>query len=290
MVKSALRSVGFYVLVLVGTGIVVAFALSFVPDSSIDLSAAGRFRNYLHILFTFDYGYTEVHNVPVSTLLWDRSLNSLMLIGGAILIVGGFGVSLGVWAALRPESQWLNVVVGTAHALSSIPVLVWAFLLLILSGIGVGIFPNFNALDGAGALETVLIYAVPIVALGMGDGLLSDVIRNVRSEAQRELNQTYIRALRARRVPVLGHLSKGITPQILYVISSKISYLVSGTIVIEVIFNVRGLAWLIYRSVAESPKEYPLVLAATMLFVGIIVVLNLIAELIALWADPRLRA
>jgi len=281
--------VGFSLLVFAGAGVVVALALSFVPDRSIDLSTPERFRTYLYTLFSFDYGASEQYNVPLSVLLWDRGLNSLMLIGGAVLMLGAVGVSLGVGSAFRPGSYGLKIGIGIAHAFSAVPVLVWAFLLLILSGAGFGVYPNFNVLESAAEWEKIFFYGVPILSLGLGDGMLSDIIRNVRNEAQRELEKPHVRALRARNVPVLVHVWQGIVSQVFSAITNKISYLVSGTIVVEVIFDIRGLAWLIYRSVAKAPKEYSLVLAATMLFVGIVVVLNVLGEIVSVMTDPRLR-
>jgi len=289
MVYRISTRVGFALLVFAGAGVVMALALSFVPDRSIDLSTFERFRTYLYTLLSFDYGASERYSVPFSVLLWDRGLNSLMLIGGAIFILGAAGVSLGVGAAFRPESYGLKVGVGVAHVLSAVPVLVWAFLLLIVSGAGFGVYPNFSVLESAAEWEKIFFYGVPILSLGLGDGMLSDIIRNVRNETQRELGKPHVRALQARNVPVLGHVWRGIVSQVFSTITNKISYLVSGTIVVEVIFDIRGLAWLIYRSVAETPKEYSLVLAATMLFVGIVVVLDVIGETISVMTDPRLQ-
>lgn len=289
MIYRVLSRAGFALLVFAGAGVVMALALSFVPDRSTDLSALERFYTYLYTLFSFDYGASEQYNVPLSVLLWDRGLNSLMLIGGAVFILGAAGISLGVSSAFRPESYGLNIGTSTAHALSAVPVLVWAFLLLIVSGAGFGVYPNFNVLESAAEWEKIFFYGVPILSLGLGDGMLSDIIRNVRNETKRELEKPYIRALQARNVPVLGHVWRGIVSQVFSTITNKISYLVSGTIVVEVIFDIRGLAWLIYRSVAETPKEYSLVLAATMLFVGIVIVLNVLGETVSVMTDPRLR-
>lgn len=289
MVYKTVKNTLFAVSVLLGTGIVLALALSFVPDASVELSTSERFLSYMHTLLTFDYSRPRTHDASMAALLLDRSINSFILIGGAVLIVGGGGTVLGIGSAMRPGSRVIGFFVQVSHTLSAIPVLVWALGLLSLSVMWFGIFPNFNFLENAGPWEALLIYSVPIASLGMGDGLLSEVVRNMENETRSELSKPYVRALRVRKASVFRHLLRGISSQFLYVITSKISYLVSGTIVVEVIFDVRGLAWLIYRSVAESPKEYTLVLAATMIFVGIVVFLNLISEIVALTADPRLR-
>jgi peptide/nickel transport system permease protein len=286
MVSVVLRRIGFALLVLIGAGVTVSLALSFVPDSSLDLSRLERFRTNLQTLATFDYSRSVGTEIP--RLLWDRGLNSLTLIGGALVFMLGIGVPLGVGRALRPESHGVQVVAGVVHTLSSIPILVWAFGLLMLSGRLFGVYPDFTNLEQAGGLETILIYAAPMMALGIGDGMLSDAVRNIQHEAEEELDKTYVRALRARGVSIAGHLFRGTVSPVFRVVADKIAYLISGTIVVEYIFNVAGLAREIYLSLVSTP-EYTVVIAATMLFVLITVGLNLLCEFLALAADPRLR-
>lgn len=288
MVAVLLRRVGFAALVMLGAGVVVSLLLSFVPDQSTDLTAWGRFVQNLGTLITFDYGVSEAANFSIATILWDRGVKSLTLIGGAIFLMVAVGVPLGVGSAIREDSRALQVATGAVQALSSIPILVWAFVLLIGSGLTFGVYPSFNNLAGAGLGETVLIYVVPIAALALGDGMLSDIVRNVQTETERELNQTYVRALRARSVSASRHLRRGILAPTLSSIANKITYLISGTIVVEYVFNVQGLAYQILTSIT-GVKDYPLVLAATMIFVGLIVVLDLLSDLAALATDPRLR-
>ena len=251
MLSVLLRRFGFGVLVLLGSGSAVALAVSFVPDSTTDATVLRQWWTYLQVLVTFDYGTVDSVNRSMSTLLWHRG--------------------------------------QVGHTLSSVPILVWAFALLALSTAVFGVAPNFGNLQGASTGEALLIYAVPIAALALGDGVLSDIIRHVRSEAEQEVEQTYVRALRARKAPVLRHVWRGIVGPVFTVVSNKIAYLISGTIVVEYVFGARGLAYQIYWSI-EATKEYEVVLAATLVFVAVTVLLKLLSEFVALMADPRLRA
>jgi peptide/nickel transport system permease protein len=288
MFKVLFRRIGFALLVLVGAGGAVALALGFVPDSTTDASALERWGTYLHILLTFDYGTVDSVNRSMSTLLWGRGQITLTLIGGALSSMLVIGIPLGVGRALWPESQTLGWATGAVHVLSSIPILVWAFALLALSTAVFGVAPSFSNLARADGGETFLIYAVPVLSLVLGDGILSDIIRHIRSEAEQEVDQTYVRALQARQVPVVRHVWRGIIGPVFTVVSNKIAYLISGTIVVEYVFGAQGLAWQIYWAI-EGTKEYEVVLAATLLFVAVTVLLKLLSELVALMADPRLR-
>jgi ABC-type dipeptide/oligopeptide/nickel transport system permease component len=289
MLSVLLRRFGFGVLVLLGSGSAVALAVSFVPDSTTDATVLRQWWTYLQVLVTFDYGTVDSVNRSMSTLLWHRGQVTLTLISGALLLMLALGVPLGVGRALWPESQGIRWATGLGHTLSSVPILVWAFALLALSTAVFGVAPNFGNLQGASTGEALLIYAVPIAALALGDGVLSDIIRHVRSEAEQEVEQTYVRALRARKAPVLRHVWRGIVGPVFTVVSNKIAYLISGTIVVEYVFGARGLAYQIYWSI-EATKEYEVVLAATLVFVAVTVLLKLLSEFVALMADPRLRA
>jgi ABC-type dipeptide/oligopeptide/nickel transport system permease component len=74
------------------------------------------------------------------------------------------------------------------------------------------------------------------------------------------------------------------------VFTGKISLLIAGTVVVEYVFNWRGLGFEILEAVsATGAKDYPVILAATMLFVGVIILLNFAGEVAAILSDPRLR-
>lgn len=293
MLRAILRRIGFAVLVLVGTAVVVSLALSFVPDGSTDAPVFQRWGDHLHTVFAFSYGgetgIVESRGVSLSKILWEGGTITLTLIGGGVLTILAVGLPLGIGRARRPESRTLQVATSFAHVLSSVPTLVWAFVLLVTAVALFGVAPNHSLLDGAGPGEATLIYAAPIIALALGDGTLSDVIRHVRSETEKELGQTYVRALRARQAPVFRHVWRGIVGPVFSVIANKIAYLMSGTIVVEYVFGFPGLASQIYYSIESTPKGYDVILSATLLFVGVTVLMNVLSEVIALTADPRLR-
>ena len=135
-----------------------------------------------------------------------------------------------------------------------------------------------------------LVLLLPVAALALGDGMLADIVRLMEQETSRILEQDYIRAVRARNVGLGRHLFRGIVGPAVSIMAGKISYLISGSIVVEFVFGWRGLAFQTLSAVSKTgSKDYPLILAMTMLFVGIVLLLNLFSDLTALFADPRLR-
>jgi peptide/nickel transport system permease protein len=290
MIAYVARRVVYLFLVMVGAGITVCVLLAFVPDARLEASAMERTVDNLHTLFTLDFGgLSRAENFPLWEVLWDRGLTSLLLISGAtflLVLVGVGGVFL---AVMRPSSYVLNGIVRGLRALSTMPILVWAFIFLMLSGALFGVFPNYNNLSSASGGEVLLIYATPILVLSLGDGMLSDLIDSTTGEVEREMGSAYVQSLWARGMDERIHVLRGITGPVIIAVSSKISYLIGGTIVVEFIFNFQGLAYQIYQSVV-GVKDYPLVIAATMLFVVVVLGMHLFGEVVRRALDPRIAA
>lgn len=290
MVPYLVHRVVYLLLVMIGAGVTVCLLLAFVPDAQLEASATERTLENLRTLFTFDFGgLSKAENFFLWEVLWDRGLTSLLLISGATLLLLFFGVGVVFFAVLHPGSYVLNGIVSGLRALSTVPILVWAFIFLMLSGTLFGVFPNYNNLTRASGLEVFLIYATPILVLFLGDGLLSDLIDSTKGEVERELSSAYVQSLWARGMDAKLHVVRGITGPVIIAVSSKVSYLIGGTIVVEFIFNFQGLAYQIYQSVV-GVKDYPLVIAATMLFVVFILGMHLFGEVARRLLDPRIAA
>jgi len=290
MIAYVARRAIYLFLVMVGAGLAVCVLLAFVPDAQLEASAIERTFDNLHTLFTLDFGgQSRAENFPLWEVLWERGRTSLLLISGATFLLVLVGVGGVLLAVLNPGSYVLKGVIDVLRALSTVPILVWAFVFLMLSGALFGVFPNYNNLSSASGVEVLLIYATPILVLFLGDGMLSDLIDSTTGEVEREMGSPYVQSLWARGMDEKLHVVRGITGPVIIAVSSKVSYLIGGTIVVEFIFNFQGLAYQIYQSVV-GVKDYPLVIAATMLFVVLVLGMHLFGEIVRRMLDPRIAA
>ena len=124
----------------------------------------------------------------------------------------------------------------------------------------------------------------------MGDSLLADVARTLQTETTRLLDQDYIRAARARKVGLRRHLIRTLAPVAISTLAGKTAYLIGGGVVVEYVFGWPGLGFQVLEILTtDGPKDYPFILAATTLFVGLTLLLNLASDLAVLASDPRLR-
>ena len=287
MTVEVFKRVGFALLVFLGAGVTVSIALALVPDYTLELDFGARMAENLHTLIAFDYGYTESENMPIGAAIWHGGVRSLMLIFGALVFALVFGLSIGILAGLKRDLFLIKTITGTVYAVSSVPVLVWAAVVLALAP-QPPTYDVFEAAESWGAKLFVLL--LPVAVLALGDGLLADLVRTMREEAVKAVDQEYIRAIQARGVPLGRHLFRSLVGPAASILAGRISYLISGGIVVEFVFGWRGLAFQTLEAVRRAgAKDYPLILAQTMLFVGIVLLLNLASDLTALFADPRLR-
>lgn len=290
MLIPVLRRIGGALLVLAGVGSATCIALAFVPSPS-EASLLERIGTNLDIFFTLEYGGRSLlENRPVMDVVSDRAAKSGVLIGGALLLVMGLGVPIGVWAALRPWSRLARASAGLLRSLSVVPVLILGVAVVAIATEGFGLPPFRQVLGLAGGGAVLAIYLLPMLTLAFGDGLLGDVMRTVETETARTTAQPWYRAAKARGVSLRRHLTRRLLPPTTAVLASKAAYLVSGSVVVEYVFGWQGLGYLMLNALVQAgPKDYALVLAATTLMVGIVVLLDMASAVVALAADPQRR-
>ena len=289
MAAKIIQRLGYALLLWIGAGAVVSMALALVPDPG-EASFWQRAGTNLTTFFTFDYAGRRSENFPLLEVVLNRSLLSFTLIGGALALALALGVSAGVTAALKPHNRLVGAWAGILNTLSAMPVLVFGILAILITT-RLGFAPPFRlALEGAGAGAALLIYLLPMLTLAVGDNLLADVARTLWAETTRFLEQDYVRAARARNVSTRRHLIRTLIPATISTFAGKTAYLIGGTVVVEYVFGWPGLAFQVLEILTtDGLKDYPFILAATTLFVGLTVLLNLASDLAVLASDPRLR-
>lgn len=272
-------------------GALISLLLSLVPDyERYDMSVWSRFAENFTTFLTFRYGDAVVEQYPIFDILRARGVKTALLITGALLITLAVSIPLGIHSARNKEHRRAHLVNGLIYGLSSVPTLVWATLLLIFFQRTMKVFLHWQLLPNYPLGWRLMIYLLPMICLALGDGMLADMTRHIRDEAVKLLEQDFVRSLRARNVMIQPHLYRGLIPTIMAVIAGKIAYLFGGAIVVEYIFGWQGLGYALFGAVSRpGSKDYPLILAATMLFIAAALLVNLFSALSAIWADPRLR-
>jgi ABC-type dipeptide/oligopeptide/nickel transport system permease component len=246
-----------------------------------------QFLDYIVGLAHLDFGRSLALRTPVSTLLWQALLPTLLLTLGGTLVSVVVGVPLGVAAALRRRT-WLDYLASVGALLGiSIPVFVWGVLLLLAFSLQWPLLPSAGAgNDPLGVLRSLIL---PSLATGFFQVGL--VARITRSSLLSVLSNDYVRTARAKGLgpaAVIGsHALRNALIPVLTVIGLNAGTLLGGALVAETVFTRPGLGRLILDAIAA--RDYPVIQGVMILSVVLVMLLNLVTDLLYTAADPRVR-
>lgn len=230
---------------------------------------------------SFDFGYSTVARDDVVRATWHAVGSSVTLVAGTTLLLLAVGVPLGLASAARPRQLALRTANRVVDLLSALPVLVWSTLIFVLAARAGGVI-----LRGDARLAPAI--AAAVLALFLGDRLLSDLVQRVTVRGREVLAEPYMRTVRASGFGVRRHLLLSVVPAVGESVASRAVFLVSGAIVAERVFAVNGLGFLVIQALVQQEQEPRLVLAAAMALVCIALSLRAVSRTAALLADPRL--
>jgi ABC-type dipeptide/oligopeptide/nickel transport system permease component len=225
---------------------------------------------------------------PVTTLLAQALLPTLLVTIGGTLVSVLVGVPLGVLAALR-RGTWLDYLASVGALLGvSVPVFVWGVLLLLLFTLQWPVLPSAGA--GDNPLEVARALILPSLATGFFQVGL--VARITRSSLLSVLANDYVRTARAKGLGPLtivgGHALRNALIPVITVIGLNAGTLLGGAVVAETVFTRPGLGRLILDAI--NARDYPVIQGVMIISVILVVVLNLVTDVLYSVADPRVRA
>jgi peptide/nickel transport system permease protein len=236
-------------------------------------------------------GFSYVNHASVKSLLAGRVVVTVVLAVGAALLWLAMGGTIGVISAIRQRSVWDRLALGFAIFFISAPVfwlglvLLWVFWYKLGVAAGTGYFP-----PGQYGLLTWLDHMIlPWFTLAL---LYAGwYARMTRGAVLDTLRQDYVRTARAKGLGeariLLRHVLRACLTPILTMFGMDLAALVSGTVIVEVVFNLNGLGQWVVQSVTSD--DIPSVLAVTVLAALAVMVANLIVDILYAYVDPRVR-
>lgn len=243
-----------------------------------------------------DLGFSFRTRRPVSLEIGDRLPNTLLLGGVSLLMSIVIAIPIGIISALKRYSL-LDYVLSTLSLVGiSVPVFWVALLLLQVFAIrlnwlpGVGMHSVREQYEGWAAVVDVIRHTIlPATVLSLAQ--TASWSRYQRSALLEVLGQDYIRTARAkglreRQVIGIHALRNALIPTIT-LIGLSVPSLVTGAFITETIFGWPGMGRLGVDAI--NGRDYPIIMAVTMLSALLIVLGNLLADIAYAWADPRIR-
>jgi len=255
-----------------------------------------RYISWLVKTLQGDFGFSFRTRRPVALEIGDRLPNTLLLGGVALLISMVIAVPIGIISALKRYTLIDYILSTLALVGISVPVFWVALVLLQIFAIqlnwlpGVGMRSVRVEYEGFAAILDVIRHMIlPATVLSLAQ--TASWSRYQRSALLEVLGQDYIRTARAkgvreRRVIGVHALRNALIPMVT-LIGLSVPSIVTGAFITETIFGWPGMGRLGVESI--NGRDYPIIMAVTMLSALLIVFGNLLADIAYAWVDPRIR-
>ncbi len=244
-----------------------------------------------------DFGRSMIDGSPVMSHILDRLPNTLELTITAIVIGVLISIPLGVIGALRRGSKTDHTLTVTSVAGFAVPQFWMGLMLILIFSVtleqhGLPWLPSsgaFSAYQGGDFFDRLLHLILPATVLSFF--YTSVWSRFIRSSMLEVLSQDYIRTARAkgmseRRVVYLHGLRNALIP-LITLIGLELPGLVSGGLVVEVVFGWPGIGKLAFERALQY--DYSTVMGITFFATLLVIAGNLLADVLYGVLDPRIR-
>jgi ABC-type dipeptide/oligopeptide/nickel transport system permease component len=252
-----------------------------MKNSGLDKPVMVQYLLYMKNLLRLDFGYSFYFNgqtiLQIFLRQWPYSIQLGLLTMGFSIIVG---MGLGIAAAIR-QGTWVDFM-GTAVSLFclAMPSFVLALLLQIVFAIKLHWVPT-------GGWDSPKQWILPVLANSLGPVLILQ--RFTKASMVDVIRSNYVRTARAkglneRRVTFVHIFKNALTP-IVTVGGPMLAGLITGSFFVETIFRIPGVGQFFVQAIGN--RDYPLIMATTLVWTAIITITYLITDLVYAMIDPR---
>ena len=253
----------------------------------LDSSLGQQLITFLERAPRLDFGTSIVKRDDVRSVISGRILPSVYLIVLSVLVALVLAFPLGILSAVKRNRLPDHSVRTLTMVAFAMPTFWLGLMLILLFSLKLGVLPSAGYGEGfVGILRSL---ALPAITLGLS--LAPLLMRTLRSSLIEALAMEYTEAARARgfsSLRVVGkHALRNSLIPLITVLSINVGFLISGTVVVENVFQIPGLGSLLVQSVLN--RDYPVVQALVVIFGVAVIVINLLADLTYAIVDPRVR-
>ncbi len=257
-----------------------------------------QYVRYLGALARGRLGESFSQRRPVADAIATALPNTAVLAGAGLLIDFLLGIGIGVFQAARARRRSDVALTNATLFLHSLPIFWLGLVLLLVFGQWLHWFPVGGITDpvlydahslGGKLLDRLRHLALPALTLGLVGA--AGTARFQRAALLEALGQDYVRTARAKGLRessvLVRHALRDALLPVITLLGLALPFLLTGAVFVETVFAWPGLGKLAADAIAA--RDYPLVLATTLLASAVVVAGSLLADLLAALADPRVR-
>ena len=269
-----------------------------IRDLGLDRPVSEQYWYFVVNAFQGDLGRSFIFGEPALKLIIQRMPATMELALFSLLMAVVFGIPLGIYAGLKPNSKVSKTIMAGSILGFSMPTFWVGIILIMFFSVSLGWLPSTGRGEVAtyfGITSSIFTFDglshIFLPAFNLALFKLSSVIRLARAGTREVILQDYIKFARAKGVAesrvVRVHLLKNIMIPVVTIIGLEFGSLIAFSTVTETVFAWPGMGKLIIDSIYNLDR--PVVVAYLIIIVVIFVTLNLIVDILYSVLDPRVR-
>jgi peptide/nickel transport system permease protein len=249
-----------------------------------------RYFTWLGNVLQGDLGTALTNGRDIAESIGTRLKNTLFLATTAAVISVPLAIFLGL-LAVRYKDRWPDKLISAVTLTSiSIPEFLIGYVLMYFVAVKLGWFSSVAMInDGMSLGEKLSSIALPVIVLTLV--VLAHMMRMTRAAILNVMQSAYIETAELKGLSTFTVIARHAFPNavspIVNVVMLNLAYLVVGVVVVEVVFVYPGMGQYLVDHVAK--RDVPVVQAAGIIFAAVYIGLNMVADIVSILANPRLR-
>ena len=241
-----------------------------------------RYFEWFKAVLTGDLGISYYWNKPVGSLLLERAPETITLALMSVMVTIFIAIPLGICAAINPNSVIDRMCLGVAVSFQAIPNFWLGLVMISLVSVPFPIFPVSGD-------KTYFHFILPSIVLGASS--VPPVMRLMRTGLLEVMEADYIRTARSNGFfgwkLILNHAMRNALLPVVSVLAVQLGHKFGGSVITESVFSINGLGRLALESILGA--DIPTVQILVFVFAFTFLILNLLADILNAYLDPRLR-
>ena len=244
----------------------------------------GQYLAWLGNMLKGDFGTSIRTGLPVLKEVLRTGVNTLLLTIGSLIITLALAIPIALSSARRGMTRFTWPFTISAYVISALPVFWLGYIVIYFFTHQLGLFPMAFGFATGG--RKWLYALLPIFVLGLGNGTISEVIRSLREEMARVLEEDYIRTARAKGASVMAHAFKeGLLIPVTEIIAAKIPFILGGAVIVEQVFNWPGMGRMAWQ--AAQDRDYPVIMGIAIVAAVLVRLGSLFQSVVYVAVNPR---
>lgn len=252
--------------------------------------ALTRYFDWLGGILRGDLGTALTNGQDIWTAMSGRLANTLFLASCAAIIAVPLAIILGV-IAVRYRGQWPDKLIsGITLTSVSIPEFMLGYIAMFILTVQFRIFPSVSTIyDSMSLGEKLHAVAIPVLVLVLV--VLGHMMRMTRAAILNVMQSAYIETAELKGLRPITVIARHAFPNaiapVVNVVMLNMAYLIVGVVVVEVVFVFPGMGQYLVDHVTK--RDVPVVQACGLVFAAVYIGLNMVADIVSILSNPRLR-